>query len=144
IERLANFLRILPRKYQYAFEFRNQTWYTEPVYELLRKHNCAFCIYELEHHLSPQMITADFVYLRLHGPAGKYAGSYSNSELKRWARQCQQWQRLGKDVYVYFDNDQLGYAAFNAQTLQRFVFESTLVNTGMGKGKKSNICPPRS
>ncbi len=120
-ERLAQFLRKLPKTHQYAFEFRNQTWYEEEVYALLRKYNCAFCIYELEHHLSPIITTADFVYVRLHGPDGKYAGSYTDAKLKKWAKLCEQWQQQGKDVYVYFDNDQLGYAAFNAQTLQKFI-----------------------
>jgi len=75
----------------------------------------------LEHHLSPVKITADFVYIRLHGPGGKYQGSYNNSQLKKWAMQCKMWQKAGKDVYVYFDNDQLGYAAFNALKLQDLV-----------------------
>lgn len=116
-ERLAAFLKLLPKKHQYSFEFRDQTWYHEDVYTLLRKHNCAFCIYELAGHLSPLIITSDFVYIRLHGPGGKYAGSYSSTQLKKWAEQCKQWQQEGKNIYIYFDNDQLGYAAF-AQTLQ--------------------------
>ena len=120
-KRLSDFLRMLPKKHRFAFEFRNQTWYHEDIYNLLRKYNCSFCIYELEHHLSPVLTTADFVYIRLHGPDGKYAGSYSNRELKEWATRCRSWQRKGKDVYLYFDNDQLGYAAFNAKTLQKFI-----------------------
>jgi uncharacterized protein YecE (DUF72 family) len=122
IERLSKFLRILSQKYRYAFEFRNQTWYDEKVYALLKKYNCSFCIYELEHHLSPLVITADFVYVRLHGPGSKYAGSYTAKQLRKWATRCRDWQKKGKDVYVYFDNDQLGYAAFNAQTLQKLIF----------------------
>jgi uncharacterized protein YecE (DUF72 family) len=120
-ERLADFLKHLPKKYRYVFEFRNATWYDEKVYELLRKYNCAFCIYELEHHLSPVEITSDFVYIRLHGPEGKYAGSYSEEALKKWAAQCNQWKKQKKDVFIYFDNDQLGYAAFNAITLKKIL-----------------------
>lgn len=116
-ERLADFLARLPTGNRYAFEFRNPTWYEEDIYTLLRQYNCAFCIYELEHHLSPLQVTADFVYLRLHGPGNKYQGSYTPAALKKWARQCGQWQNDKKDVYVYFDNDQAGYAAFNAQQL---------------------------
>jgi uncharacterized protein YecE (DUF72 family) len=116
-ERLNEFLAGLPRGYRYTFEFRNESWYTEEVYDLLKKHNCAFCIYELEHHLSPEMVTADFVYVRLHGPGNKYQGSYTKQALRKWAEKCRRWKKEKKDVYVYFDNDQLGYAAFNAQTL---------------------------
>jgi uncharacterized protein YecE (DUF72 family) len=81
------------------------------------QNNCAFCIYELEHHLSPLIETADFVYVRLHGPGNKYQGSYKKSVLRKWAARIEAWQKEGKDVYVYFDNDQEGFAAFNALTL---------------------------
>jgi uncharacterized protein YecE (DUF72 family) len=134
-ERLANFLRVLPKKHRYAFEFRNHTWYNEKVYELLRKYNCSFCIYELEHHLSPLITTADFVYVRLHGPEGKYTGSYSNAQLKRWAKRCREWSAQRKDVYVYFDNDQFGYAAFNAQTLQKFLSMPTAAKRKLKRKK---------
>jgi len=121
VERLADFLRYLPKNYRYTFEFRNATWYQEAVYELLKKYNCAFCIYELAGHLSPLTITADFVYIRLHGPGDKYQGRYDKATLKKWAKHCIKWQQEGKDVYVYFDNDQLGYAAFNAKELMDLI-----------------------
>jgi len=117
-ERLETFVKALPKKRRFAFEFRNTTWYDDKVYELLRRHNCAFCIYELNGHRSPMEVTADFVYIRLHGPGGKYQGSYTDPDLKTWAAQLKQWQRSGKDAYVYFDNDQAGYAAFNAVRLK--------------------------
>lgn len=118
IKRLEEFLEKLPSGFRYVFEFRNDTWYHEAVYCLLEKHNCAFCIYELAGHLSPLKITADFVYLRLHGPGeNKYQGSYSDEALKEWALQCKAWTQEGKDVFVYFDNDEKGYAAFNAQKM---------------------------
>lgn len=120
-ERLENFVKALPDKHRYTFEFRNHSWYDESVIELLTRHNIAFCIYELEHHLSPLHVTADFVYIRLHGPGDKYQGYYSKAELKKWARRCQNWQKEGRDVYVFFDNDQSGYAAFNALTLKELV-----------------------
>ena len=55
--------------------------------------------------------------MRLHGPGDKYQGSYSNNDLNAWKKRCIYWQNEGKDVYIYFDNDQQGYAAFNAKTL---------------------------
>ncbi len=125
VTRFKEFLEALPRGYRYAFEFRNHTWYDEEIYQLLQNHNCAFCIYNLEHHLSPMKVTADFVYLRLHGPTEfKYQGSYSNAALKKWAKQCLTWQKEKKEVYVYFDNDQEAYAAFNALTLKQFIANS--------------------
>jgi uncharacterized protein YecE (DUF72 family) len=120
-DRFRQFLKILPRGYRFTFEFRNHSWYNEEVYELLEKKNYSFCIYELEHHMSPIITTADFVYVRLHGPDGKYQGLYSDSAMEWWAEQIRIWQKKGKDVYFYFDNDQNGYAAFNAQTLKKLV-----------------------
>jgi uncharacterized protein YecE (DUF72 family) len=125
-ERLTDFLEALPKKkkYRYTMEFRDHTWYNESCYELLRKHNVAFCIYELQHHLSPLEATADFVYVRLHGPSiFKYAGNYSNKTLQLWADRCEEWSNQGKDVFVYFDNDQAGFAAFNGIRLMEMVGE---------------------
>lgn len=113
---LETFLQALPKNFRYVFEFRNSDWYKSEVYDLLEKYNCAFCIYELAGHTSPIQITADFIYLRLHGPGNKYQGSYTDQTLKIWADKCLQWSET-KDVFVYFDNDQNGYAAFNALKL---------------------------
>ncbi|MGV3539277.1 MAG: DUF72 domain-containing protein [Rufibacter sp.] len=122
IERFHDFLQALPPYHRYTFEFREPTWYHPEIYDLLRKHNHAFCIYELAGHMSPLEVTADFVYVRLYGPTlNKYQGSYPDSAMQWWASTCHTWAEEGKDVYVYFDNDQNGYAAFNAITLQEMV-----------------------
>lgn len=117
-ERFENFLSILPVKYRYSFEFREKSWWNDKVLELLKKHNYAFCIYELAGTLSPKEITADFVYIRLHGPGDKYQGSYSNKELSGWAGAISSWRRNHKDIYIYFDNDDSGYAVNNALKLK--------------------------
>ena len=127
--KLEDFLKALPSYHRYTFEFRNSSWYHPAVLELLQRYNIAFCIYELEWHMSPIVVTADFVYVRLHGPEGKYAGSYSESALSWWANQCLEWQSQNLDVFIYFDNDQLGYAAHNAKRLQELVWE----RNGSGK-----------
>jgi uncharacterized protein YecE (DUF72 family) len=121
VERFGSFVKNLPSGYRYTFEFRNHTWYTEEIYDILRKNNYAFCIYELEYHLSPVEITADFVYVRLHGPEKKYQGSYTDKALAWWANRIVEWTDGGKDVYCYFDNDQYGYAALNARTLNEMM-----------------------
>jgi uncharacterized protein YecE (DUF72 family) len=129
IERLRSFLEKLPPRRRYAFEFRNATWYREEVYALLKKYNCAFCIYDLERHLSPLTVTADYIYVRLHGPGNKYQGSYTDASLRKWSRQCRQWQAEDRDVYVYFDNDQAGYAAFNAKRLNDMITKTENLNS---------------
>lgn len=121
-ERFDNFVKVLPGDTRYVFEFRNASWYTEDIYAILSNHNCAFCIYELGGHTSPMVVTADFVYVRLHGPGNKYQGNYNIGLLKKWASQVMHWKEEGRDVYVYFDNDQEAFAAFNAMTFKDMVW----------------------
>ncbi|MGA9393268.1 MAG: DUF72 domain-containing protein [Candidatus Sulfotelmatobacter sp.] len=121
-DRLIGLLEILPRDLRYAFEFRELSWLTREIDSILRKFNAAFCIYELAGYHSPLGVTADYAYVRLHGPdPGKYQGSYTDEQLCKWARQIESWARELKAIYVYFDNDQHGYAAVNALTLKTMV-----------------------
>ncbi len=122
-ERLDEFLRALPRRRRYAFELRDPTWHNAEVYDVLRRHNAAFCIYELAGKRSGLEITADFTYVRLHGPGGPYQGSYSSRALRDWAERIRAWRRRLDAVYFYFDNDQGGFAAHNAETLKSLVRE---------------------
>jgi uncharacterized protein YecE (DUF72 family) len=62
-------------------------------------------------------VTADFVYMRLHGPDGPYRGTYSPETLAGWAGAISTWRRQGRDVYCYFDNDEAGYAPQDALRL---------------------------
>ena len=138
-ERFSDFLDALPSGYRYAFEFRNETWYHDEIYQLLQKHNCAFCAYDLAGHRSPLHVTADFIYLRLHGPTNlKYQGSYQHVTLKKWAKQCEDWRNERKDVYVYFDNDDSAYAVFNALKLIELTNPASgprQADPGRGRGK---------
>jgi uncharacterized protein YecE (DUF72 family) len=117
-ERLDRFLSALPRHYRYAFEFRNETWNSEEVLNLLRRYGAAYCIFDLAGYQTPLITTSDLVYLRLHGPGGKYQGDYPKRTLDRWARQIAEWSNESRDVWVYFDNDDSGYAPKNALELK--------------------------
>lgn len=121
VERLEEFLQVLPRKHRYAFEFREDSWHCSEVLEVLRRYNAAYCMYELAGFSTQPEITADWTYIRLHGPEGKYQGSYSDETLQRWAADLDRWSSRLKAAYVYFDNDQAGYAATNALRLKQFV-----------------------
>ncbi|MFO1188208.1 MAG: DUF72 domain-containing protein [Alphaproteobacteria bacterium] len=120
-KRLAAFLDALPGGHRFAFEFRNGTWFTPVVCRLLESAHAAFCIYDLDRRQSPVKVTADFAYLRLHGPDGPYGGCYDDQALRRWAMRCIAWREAGLDVFCYFDNDEAGYAAQNAATLRRMM-----------------------
>jgi uncharacterized protein YecE (DUF72 family) len=117
-DRLRSFLEGLPEGYRFAFEFRDPSWFHEQVFELLAAHNAAFCIYELGGRLAPREVTADWVYVRLHGPGDPYRGSYDVQTLAGWMGAFSAWRRQGKDVYCYLDNDEAGYAVKNALSLR--------------------------
>lgn len=120
-DRLAAFLAIFPRDRRCVFEFRNPTWETEPIYGLLAQYNAGYCIFDLAGYGSPSKVTADFSYVRLHGPGGKYKGTYTDPQLKRWVQQIQTWSKTLAAVYVYFDNDDSGYAPQDALRLKRML-----------------------
>ncbi len=117
-DRLLAFLAILPRYRRCVFEFRNPSWNTPEVYDLLARYNVGYCIFDLAGYLSPIEIVADFGYIRLHGPGGKYQGSYSDAALEDWARKIQDWNRKLSAIYIYFDNDDSGFAPQDALRLR--------------------------
>jgi uncharacterized protein YecE (DUF72 family) len=120
-ERLRGFLNLLPPYHRYAFEFRNATWNTSSVLDLLAHHKVAYCAFHLAGEHSPLEVTADFAYIRLHGPGGKYQGSYDDPALQTWAERIRNWRSHLSAVYVYFDNDEAGYAPRDALRLKQMV-----------------------
>ena len=70
---------------------------------------------------SERHITADFTYVRLHGPGDAYQGSYSAASLRNWAGRIREWQKQLTAIYMYFDNDQAAYAVENALELKQLV-----------------------
>jgi len=119
--RLEGFLTALPQGHRYAFELRDASWHCEEIYRVLRRHGAAFCIFEIAGFRSPNELTANFTYVRLHGPGGAYQGSYSAAALGRWAEQIHTWRKSLRAVYFYFDNDQAAFAVENARALERMI-----------------------
>ena len=121
MDRFLFFLDSLPPGYRYAFEFRDPSWQVPAVYEALLMVEAAFCIFELSGFLTPKEVTAEFVYIRLHGPDGAYQGEYDASTLAGWAGAMTHWADEGRDVFCFFDNDESGYAAKNALRLHNML-----------------------
>ncbi len=120
-ERFKDFVAVLPKDYRYAFEFRDRSWFNESVYEILTAQKMAFCLYEIGGQLSPQTITTNFIYLRLHGSKGSYRGQYNCQTLSEWADAFSTWTSQGKEIYCYFNNDERGYAPQDALNLQKII-----------------------
>ena len=116
-ERLGRFLDLLPKERRIAVEFRQPGWYAADILRLLADHGCALCVSDHHHAPAPFEATADFVYLRGHGPGGRYHGSYGDAQLDDWAGHIARWRGEGRDVYAYFDNDVKSAAPFDAARL---------------------------
>jgi uncharacterized protein YecE (DUF72 family) len=139
--------RILPRatlgsgdlrQLRHAVEVRSPTFATSEFVELLRRHRIALVVADTAGKWPYfEDVTADFVYLRLHGNRELYSSGYTDAALARWARRIRSWssgaqprdavriapssppRRASRDVYAYFDNDIKVHAPFDAMTLAR-------------------------
>lgn len=108
-------------QFRHAFEVRHPSYFNPEFYDLLREHQCAFVIADTAGKFPyAEEITADFVYVRLHGSTELYVSGYSEQELDAWAQKVVSWIRApqGHDVYVYFDNDAKVRAPFDAVGLR--------------------------
>ena len=119
LERLAGFARALRawRRPRHAIEFRHPSWFDDAVAACLRAHRIALCQSDAADWPLWDAVSTDLVYVRLHGHEQTYASSYSEAELRVWARKARRWMREGRDVHLYFDNDAYGDAPRNAARL---------------------------
>lgn len=123
VERLAQFLDLLPRDMRHVVEFRDQSWHCDEVLKLLTEKGVGFCIISLPHFPCPSVVTGPLVYMRMHGADVKYAGRYDKPQLRDWAVRVVSFLDKGYDTFVYFNNDAYAYAVQNALELERFVEE---------------------
>ena len=106
-----------------AFEFRDESWFTSSEsLALLSAHGAALVIPQSNQYPYPvgEPRTADWMYLRFHGPRELFASRYGPAALRPWAERIRSWIRRG-DVYAYFNNDSGGHAPIDARTLRRLV-----------------------
>ncbi len=103
VGRLSDCLALLPKGTRAAFEFRNETWFCDEVYDLLRVHKQALCIAESDELHTPFVATGPFGYLRLREL------DYSDKELRAYADQIgrQGWD----ECFVYFKHEEGGLGA---------------------------------
>jgi len=80
-------------------------------------------------------LTADFVYMRRHGEFGSYATNYTTEQLKKDAMRIKAYLKLDKDVYMYFNNDAMGYAPKNAMEL------NAILEKSLPKALKKTLLP---
>ena len=126
LERLESFLAYLREQgivpgVRAAFEIRNATWNCPEVHDLMRRYGAALAFADWPDLAVEEPVTADFVYVRRHGPTWLYSSDYSREQLQELAGRIQGWVADGMDVYVYFNNDAGGYAVKNARELQELL-----------------------
>ena len=123
------------RKLRHAVEIRHDSFVDPAFIALLRKYEVALVVADTPKWPSFEDVTADFMYLRLHGDKELYASGYGKAALARWAERITAWsgggqpddarlisdkaapKRASRDVFCYFDNDIKVRAPFDARTL---------------------------
>jgi uncharacterized protein YecE (DUF72 family) len=122
---------------RHAIEIRHRSFLDSEFVALLRRQNVALVFADAVDWPYAEDVTADFLYLRLHGSEELYASGYSDEALDHWAARIRSWSAGGepndaklidpdtrpprrpRDVYVYFDNDAKVHAPYDAQSLRR-------------------------
>jgi uncharacterized protein YecE (DUF72 family) len=118
-DRFDGFMRsVARRRRRHALEPRDASWLTDEALETLRGHRVALCVTDTPRWPSRVAVTADFVYLRFHGPGRLYASPYDDAQLRDWAARIAAWRDAGLDVLAYFNNDERGYAPRDALRLR--------------------------
>jgi uncharacterized protein YecE (DUF72 family) len=123
---LDAYLAALPVDLQYAVELRHRTWReaAAATRRLLERHGVARVVHDFGRKDTPMAPTAPFVYLRLHGPTGRYRGSYDVETLLAWAQQLAAWVEGGYEAWCYLNNDERGHGARNALALRGYAEEA--------------------
>lgn len=121
IKRLEKFGRATSEGLRVAAEFRDGSWFDEKIYELLKEHKVAWVMADSPEYPKAEIVTADFVYIRLHGSKTMFSSKYTKKELQDLARRIREWQKQDLDVYCYFNNDERGFAVENAKELIEFL-----------------------
>jgi uncharacterized protein YecE (DUF72 family) len=116
-DRLSGALQGLPEG-RHCFEFRHASWFTDEVYDLLRRHGVALVIGDHpERPFQTYELTAQWTFIRFHYGSRGRNGNYSATELDSWRRRIERWRR-SVEVFAYFNNDWNAYAIKNARALK--------------------------
>jgi uncharacterized protein YecE (DUF72 family) len=124
LPRLEDFLHQLPPGFRPAFEFRNQSWFADDIYECLQRFDAALCIAEHEDRHAPLQPTANFGYFRLRKP------DYSDAELAAWVQRIEEAAQRWTDVFIYFKHEEAGKGPLYAAKLSNLLQPATSAAAG--------------
>jgi uncharacterized protein YecE (DUF72 family) len=110
------------RPWRVAVEIRQKDWYGDGLDALLDRHRAGLVLHDMPASRNDRPNpAAPFIYVRFHGPRGDYGGSYSRKALERYAGLLRPYQKGGRDVWMFFNNDRDGAAVENAATLRNLL-----------------------
>jgi uncharacterized protein YecE (DUF72 family) len=104
-----------------VIEFRDPSWYADAVYEAMQRHGASLCLHDMKGSATGRLRAGPIVYVRFHGPTGRYHGGYPRERLAAWAEWLRSERSAGTDVYAYFNNDVGGHAPRDARTLREMM-----------------------
>lgn len=103
---------------QFVLEVRHDTWLTDECFELMRKYKIGFVISQSNQFFPyKEIVTAQNIYVRFHGPGDLYASGYTEEMLSYYTRKFRKWIEGGHTIWAYFNNDIHGFAFRDAQRL---------------------------
>lgn len=107
-----------------ALEFRHPSWYTDRIRQFAQENRLTIVLHDMPASATPwEYAGGETVYLRFHGPGGKYLGSYSDDILAEYSAYIREWREEGRTVYVYFNNT-IGDAVQNLARLNTLVMQA--------------------
>jgi len=101
VDVLSSFLHELPEM-RAAFEFRNESWFDQEIFERLRSRNIALCIADTDTIATPKEITANYGYLRLRRE------DYQTIDIECWAEFVRQQRANWQNAFIYFKHEESG------------------------------------
>jgi uncharacterized protein YecE (DUF72 family) len=117
---LKDFLEILPEEMRAAFEFRDDSWRADEVYELLDRAGAAWVMADRPGWHVPNVVTGGWSYIRFHEGRATHP-AYSRRKLRAWAERIA--GLAAEDVLAFFNNDALAAAPADATTLMGILAE---------------------
>lgn len=110
-EVLDAFLGLLPRTMRAAFEFRHQSWFGPEIEEILKKHGASLCIAESDEFVTPDIVTAPFVYYRFR------KSEYPDADRAALLERVRKVLEGGKEVFAFFKHEERPDGALWAREL---------------------------
>ncbi|MGE5721055.1 MAG: DUF72 domain-containing protein [Sphingomonadales bacterium] len=124
LDRLEEFLSLLPGDLTHVFEFRDRSWLTDEMLALLERRRASFCTHDMPGSATPRWAVGPVAYVRFHGGEGKYVGRYSDEGLLGWTDWIVAQARSGRPVWAFFNNDAEAHAIHDALTLRAMVTQA--------------------